>query len=220
MQYSVPEIIRFASIFSVAFPLLLYVGRLREFSTPGHKVGAILIVSALSDLIALYLFQHDISTALLFNIYYLLFFLLLSWFYSEVLSERTRRAVVIGVVIYAIGFLVLTLFVQSLNEYQTLMWTLAGAISIVFSISYFINVFSSTRPMNDTGLLWVNSGILFYFSFNLFLFVMSKYVLTELEPEPSLVVWSFHNVNNIIKNILIGLGIPSLRTENLQTGGI
>lgn len=205
------EIIRFASIFSVAFPLVLYLMRLKELSGAGHKVGAILVISTFSDLLALYLFQHDISTVLLFNVYYLLFFLLLSWFYNDVLSDSKKRTVVIGVIVYAIGFLFVTLFVQSLNEYQTTLWTLAGGIAIVFSISYFVNVFSATQPMEDSGLLWINSGILFYFSFNLFLFVISKYILTELEPELGLIVWSFHNVNNIIKNVLIGLGIPALR---------
>lgn len=213
---STVQIIQFASIFSVTFPLIAYLIRVRELSGVGHKVGAIVVLSALSDLIGLYLYQHHISTVLLFNVHYLLFFLLLSWFYNDVLSDRTKRTVMVGVAIYAIGFLLVTVFVQSLNEYQTLLWTLVGAISIVFSISYFVNVFSATTPTEDSGLLWINSGILFYFSFNLFLFVISNYILTRLEPELGLIVWNFHNVNNIIKNILIGLGIPALRGQTLE----
>lgn len=212
---SIAEIIRFASIFSVTFPLIAYLFRVRELSGVAHKVGAIVVLSALSDLIALYLFQHRISTALLFNVHYILMFLLLSWIYNDVLSDRTKRTVMVGVIIYAIGFLVVTAFVQTLNEYQTLLWTLAGAIAIIFSVSYFLNVFAATTPMEDSGLLWINSGILFYFSFNLFLFVIGKYILTELEPELGIILWSFHNVNNIIKNILIGLGIPVLRGQSL-----
>jgi hypothetical protein len=213
---SIAETIRFASIVSVVFPLIIYLIRAKELSGTGHKLGAILVISTLSDLLALYLFQHKLSTVLLFNVYYLLFFLLLAWFYSDVLSDRTRRRVVVGVMIYAIGFLFVTVFLQALNEYQTMLWTLAGAITIVFSISYFLNVFSTTAPTEDSGLLWINSGILFYFSFNLFLFVIGKYILTELEPELGFILWSFHNVNNIIKNILIGFGIRGLRGDNVQ----
>ncbi len=40
-------------------------------------------------------------------------------------------------------------------------------------------------------------------------FVMSSYVLTKLEPQISLLIWSFHNINNILKNVLIGFGIAS-----------
>jgi hypothetical protein len=213
---SISEIIRYASIFSVAFPLILYLFRLKDLSGAGHKIGAIVIISALSDVIALYLFEAEMSTVLLFNAYYLIFFLLLAWFYNEVLQTvRGKRMVQWGLAIYVLSFIGITILIQSFNEYQTLMWTLAGAISIIFSISYFISVFSAMRPMNDFGLLWINSGILFYFSFNLFLFIMSSYVLTRLEPELSLIVWSFHNVNNIIKNILIGLGISTVRADEV-----
>jgi hypothetical protein len=213
---SISEVIRYASIFSVAFPLILYLFRLKDLSRSGHKIGAIVIISALSDLIALYLFEAEMSTVLLFNAYYLIFFILLAWFYSDVLQTvRGKRTVQWGLGIFVLSFIGITIFLQSFNEYQTLMWTLAGAISIIFSISYFISVFSAMKPMNDFGLLWINSGILFYFSFNLFLFIMSSYVLTRLEPELSLIVWSFHNVNNIIKNILIGLGISTVRADEV-----
>lgn len=213
---SMSEIISYASMFSVAFPLILYLLRIRHVSRSGHKIGAIVIISAVSDIIGYFLFQAKMSTVLVFNGYFLISFVLLSWFYSDVLqSTRGKRTVQWGLGLYVLSFIVITAFFQSFNEYQTLMWTLAGAICIIFSISYFISVFSSMRPMNDFGLLWINSGILFYFSFNLFLFIMSSYVLTRLEPELGLIVWSFHNVNNIIKNVLIGLGISTVRADEI-----
>ena len=46
-----------------------------------------------------------------------------------------------------------------------------------------------------------------YFCLNLFLFLMGSYVLTKLDPETSALIWSSHNVNNIIKNILFAVGI-------------
>ncbi|HEY0742460.1 MAG TPA: hypothetical protein VGD40_13390 [Chryseosolibacter sp.] len=212
----ISEIIRYASIFSVAFPLILYLFRIKHLSRSGHKIGAIVIVSAVCDLIAHFLFEAKMSTVLVFNAYFLIFFVLLAWFYSDVLqTTRGKRTVQWGLGIYLLTYIVIAIFFQAFNEYQTLMWTLSGAICIIYSISYFISVFSAVRPMNDFGLLWINSGILFYFSFNLFLFIMSSYVLTKLEPELSLIVWSFHNVNNIIKNILIGLGISTVRADEI-----
>ena len=213
---SMSEIISYASMFSVAFPLILYLFRIRHVNTSGHKIGAIVVVSAVSDTIGYFLFQAKLSTVLVLNSYFLITFVLLAWFYSDVLqSTRGKRTVQWGFGIYILAFIIIVTFYQSFNEYQTLMWTLAGAICIVFSVSYFISVFSTTRPMNDFGLLWINSGILFYFSFNLFLFIMSSYVLTRLEPELGLIVWSFHNVNNLIKNILIGLGISTVRADEI-----
>jgi hypothetical protein len=214
---SISEIIRYASILSVAFPLILYLMRLKYASKSAHIIGALIIVSALSDAVAYYFFREGKSTVQLFNSYYLIFFLLIAWFYYQVLLTRDGKRMILGALgFYIVAFLLITAFVQSYGEYQTLMWTLTGILSILFSIAYFISVFSTMKPMNNFGLLWVNSAILFYFSFNLFLFIMSSYVLTKLDPELSLIVWSFHNVNNIIKNVLIGLGISTFR-EDLQT---
>ncbi|HEY0655854.1 MAG TPA: hypothetical protein VGD65_22115 [Chryseosolibacter sp.] len=213
---SIADIIRVASIFSVAFPLILYLFRVKNLSRSGHVMGAIIVVSAISDTIAYFVATAGMSTAIIFNVYFIIFFLLLSWFYSEVLQTASgRRIVQWGLGIFVLAEIVITIFIQPFNGFQTLMWTTGGAIGIIFSISYFISVFSATRPMNDFGLLWINSGILFYFSFNLFLFIMSSYVFTRFEPEVGIIFWSFHNVNNIIKNILIGLGISTSRADEL-----
>jgi hypothetical protein len=211
---SMSEIISYASLFSVAFPLILYLLRVKQVNRSGHLIGVIVALSAASDTIGYFLFKAKISTVLVFNGYFVISFVLLSWFYYDVLQlTRGKRTVQWGLGLYVLAFICITAFFQSFNEYQTLLWTLGGAICIIFSISYFISVFSAMRPMNDFGLLWINSGILFYFSFNLFLFIMSSYVLTRLEAELALIVWSFHNVNNIIKNILIGLGISTSRGD-------
>lgn len=213
---SIAEIIKYASIFSVAFPLILYLFRAKNLGRSGHLIGAIVAISAASDLAAYFMARSGISTAIVFNSYFVVSFVLLSWFYYEVLqSDRGRKTVQWGLGFFILAYIVITIFFQSFSEFQTLMWTTGGAIGIIFSISYFISVFSAMRPMNDFGLLWINSGILFYFSFNLFLFVMSSYVLTRLEPELGIIVWSFHNVNNIIKNILIGLGISTVRADEI-----
>lgn len=213
---SIADVIRYASMFSVAFPLILYLFRVKALSRSGHLIGAMVVISAVADLTAYFVARSGVSTALIFNVYFVIFFVLLSWFYTEVLqSTRGRKTVQWGLGIFVVSYILITIFFQSFNEFQTLMWTTGGTIAIIFSISYFISVFSAMRPMNDFGLLWINSGILFYFSFNLFLFVMSSYVLTRLEPELGVIVWSFHNVNNIIKNILIGLGVSTVRADEI-----
>jgi hypothetical protein len=96
------------------------------------------------------------------------------------------------------------------------MWTITGAIMIFFSISYFIYLFSVRTSVGNDELLWINSGILLYFSLNLFLFVMSSYILTKLDSEISMLIWSFHNVNNIMKNILFGCGIYAFSRERVD----
>jgi len=214
----ISEIIRVASIISVAFPLVAYLIKIRSASKPLHLIGALSIVSAISDVLAYFFFAQGKSTVVLFNLYYAILFLLLTWFFYEILLVKTgKRTVIVGLVVYILAFILVSLYVQNFFEYQTFMWTITGVIMIVYSMSYFIYLFSAPTTMNNFGLLWINSGILFYFAFNLFLFVMSSYVLTKLDPQIGTLIWSFHNVNNIVKNILIGFGVSAAdSTEKLD----
>lgn len=204
------EIFRIASNLSVLFPLIMYVNRFRQASRPIHITGILVLVSALSDLCGIFLFDNDRSTAVLFNIYYALLFLLLTWFYYDVLFVNTRRIMIwIGLAVYLQSFVLVTVFVQGFLQYQTLMWVITAVIMIVYSIAYF---FYSLSTISSSGLLgysliWINIGVMIYFCLNLFLFVMGNYVLTQMDPETGAMVWSSHNVNNIIKNILFGTGI-------------
>jgi hypothetical protein len=203
----ISEIIRIASIGSVLFPLALYLFRVGQASKALHLIGVLTFVSALSDITGYFLFARGQSTVVLFNVYYILTFLLLTWFYYEIYATRNGKMTIIsGLVVYVIAFAVVS-FYQSFLQYQTLMWTITGMTMIIYSISYFLYLFSTPSMMSNYGLLWINSGVLLYFSLNLFMFVMSSYVLTKLDSEISLLIWSFHNVNNIMKNILLALGV-------------
>ena len=211
---SISEIIRIASILSVAFPLISYVIKLKQASKPLHLIGGVVVVSALSDLIAVFFFSNGESTVLLFNGYYIILFLLLTWFFYNLLTSKMGRSTVLaGLSIYIGAFIFVSLYVQPFSEYQTLMWTITGMIMVIFSISYFVHLFSLPLPANNYGYVWINSGILYYFSMNLFLFIMSSYVLTKLEQPIALMIWSFHNVNNVLKNIIIGFGISTYSQE-------
>lgn len=207
---SISDILRIASIASVAFPLISYLIKIRNASKPVHLIGALTIVSALSDLVGGIYFSQGKSTVVLFNTYYVVQFFLLTWFYYEISpTKKGRNTIVGGLVIYIVSFLLISFYLQTFFEYQTFVWTISGMIMIVFSSSYVVYLFSEGTVMENHGSFWINGGILYYFSFNLFLFVMSSYVLTKLEPQISMLIWSFHNANNVVKNMLIGYGVSS-----------
>ncbi|HET9056058.1 MAG TPA: hypothetical protein VFN30_04340, partial [Chitinophagaceae bacterium] len=54
---------------------------------------------------------------------------------------------------------------------------------------------------------WITTAVFLYFSFNLFLFIMANYILKKFSAEIGMTVWGFHNINNIVKNILFAVGI-------------
>jgi hypothetical protein len=213
---SIPTIISTASSISVVLPLAMYFFRMKNAAKRIHIIGALMIVSAACDLIGTLLIAERSSTVVLFNVYYALLFLLLTWFYYEILFINTRRVLVwIGLAIYLQSFLLVTIYVQSFFEYQTLMWVITAIIMIIYSITYFFYSFSTISATNifSYTFIWINIGVMIYFCLNLFLFILGNHVLTKLEPEVGALIWSSHNVNNIIKNVLFAIGIYFYRRK-------
>lgn len=204
------EVIRVASNLSLLLPLSMYFSRIQYASRPLHIIGGLLIVSGLCDLIGFIFLRMNHPTIVLFNIYYTLLFFLLTWFYYEVLIVKNRRIIIwAALALYIPSFILVTALVQTFLEYQTLMWLVTAIIMITYSIAYF---FYSLTTLTTTGYLgysfiWINMGVMIYFCLNLFLFVMGNYILTRLDPETSALIWSSHNINNIIKNVLFAVGI-------------
>lgn len=207
---AISEIIRVASNLSLLVPLVIYFSRMRYASKRLHIIGTLIIVSGVCDLLGLVLARQQESTVILFNTYYAVLFGLLTWFYYEILFINNRRLMIwIGLAIYLQSFILISLFVQSFFEYQTLMWVITAMIMIIYGIAYFFYSLSTVPASNVFGhtFTWINSGVLIYFCMSLFLFIIGNYTLTRLDDETSALVWSFHNVNNIIKNVLFAVGI-------------
>jgi hypothetical protein len=206
----ISEIIRIASNVSLLVPLAIYLSRVRYASRQIHIIGILIIASGIFDLVGLVLFSRHQSTVMLFNAYYFILFMLLTWFYYEILFANTLKVMVwIGLAVYLPSFILITFFVQNVSEYQSLMWLITALIMIIYSIAYFFYSLSTiiTSGYYGYSLIWINVGIMIYFCLNLFLFVMGNYVLTKLDPETGALIWSSHNINNIIKNILFAVGI-------------
>jgi hypothetical protein len=207
---TIPELISHTSSLSVLIPLGIYCARFKRLGRHDHIIGILLVVAALSDLAGYMLFKAERSTAVVFNTYYTLMFLLLcSYYYEIIFKHKFKTAIVLGVGIYVLSYALVSFYVQDFSNYQHLIWSIAGIIVIVFSITYFINSLSTIPTMHlfDNSTTWVNTGILFYFCFSLFLFTMGDYLFNKENSQVALLLWSTHNINNLIKNILFAIGL-------------
>jgi hypothetical protein len=212
----ISEIIRITSNISVVLPMAMYFTRFTYASKRVHIIGVLIVFSAACDLAGFILFRENQSTAILFNAYYAILFLLLTWLYYEILFLKDRRLIVwIGLAIYLQSFILTTVFVQSVFEYQTLMWIITAIIMIIFGSTYFFHSISTipASTIFSHSFIWINGGVMIYFCLNLFLFILGNHVLTKVDPEMSMLIWGFHNVNNIIRNLLFAIGIHFYRRK-------
>jgi hypothetical protein len=216
---SVGEIVAHASSLSVVIPLVLYFTKIGRADRPAHIIGVLLIVAATCDITGYLLFKSGQSTAVVFNVYYTLLFFLLCGFYYEIFFKKFKKqiAITVGILAYSVSFILITFYVQEFFYYQNLIWMIAGIILIIYSIAYFLNSLASIPSIHlfDSSLTWFNSGVLFYFSFSIFLFGMGSFLFSKQDPQVTLLLWSTHNINNIIKNILFTIGLTLIERKTL-----
>ena len=208
MKSEVVEVIRHLARFSVLLPLLFYVFKWQKLPRENHVIGVLVILSGIAGSINFLLATARTSNALVFNLYCIAAFVVLSWYYYEVVFKfRCWRYFILGVSVYLLFLFIVTATI-GVFVFQGEMWAISGLILFVFGIIY-NNYQVEKPPLLDKNLysgLIFNAAIMFYFSFNFFLFLIANYVLTELSPDTSRMVWAFHNVNSILKDVALAFG--------------
>lgn len=203
------NIIKLISILSVAGPLVLYLVRIKNLPRENHVIGILVVISAITELIVAVQVSSNQLTVVVTNLYFLTTFIVLCFYYYEVVFQfKSGVFFRLGLIIYIASFVLVNLL-EGYRVFHGELWALTGLILVVYGI-IFNNYQVEKPPLLDKNLysgLIFNAAIMFYFSFNFFLFLIANYVLTELSAEMARMAWAFHNVNNIIKNIAFAFGL-------------
>src|SRR5258706_134135 len=88
--------------------------------------------------------------------------------------------------------------------------------SLILVSVLFYSRSSKIGPVNDPvrdSPFWINTAFWYYFTVNIFLFCSSSFIFTEASTSIATVFWGFHNFNNIIRNLLLTLGIYFYQKE-------
>jgi hypothetical protein len=206
MTREVYEWIRHASILSPLAPLVcLFIYRKRQ--PKQNLILAIsLCISFTFDVIGWTLLHNHINNNLSNNLYFILAFPAIMWFYHETLVKRSLK---ILVRVFTIVFFVLALMFaldQGLNvlNYNTMILS-----SILITVSSFFFVgdlnlmdeanFTNNR-FHETNIILNTSLALYYFS-TIFLFAVTDYIFSHFTLEDSLYFWAVHNSIHISKNV-------------------
>jgi len=190
-------IITYGSVFSPVIPLIF----VRRWKTNYLKIITIfIIVSFATDLSFASILRGETNYVLL-QLYGLIETFILVVFYSSVLDIKRKWFVLIGTV-FSLFYISDSLWFEA-DQFNTIGRSVESLIMIVLSLSLFYQFFTKEDDifLEKSPLLWINIGILIYFSGALFSFVMSSVILsTKLS-------WIFHNISNILKNVFIAIGL-------------
>jgi hypothetical protein len=200
------HIIAYSSFLSPLIPLLatLFVKRL---TMEIKWLSGLLIVAFLMDMFSLMLIRMEIPTFPLVNFYSLFELILLLWIYEiTFLNNRKIFWIICGT--YALFFLTNYGFIQTPFLFNSYSFTLTALILTIFALLYF-KYLLERLPVNfihRTPMVWINIGVLVYFSGNLFLFILNNF-FTVGEDGNQRYMWILHNFLNILKNLLFLIAV-------------
>jgi len=209
MQLIIFKALLYISYFSIVVPFLFlfrrkHVLRSRQF----QFVTVLLVVSVIADATGYILIKNELSNLVINNLYFLASFVILSLLYAQLL--RAGRGAIYIFAALAICFFTWDSFTQqSITGVQSYVITFCSVLALTYSLIYFDHLLHTSPASNlaKFPLFWINSAIMYYYGMNLFIFIFSTYIFENLQDNEILVVWIFHNMNNIIKNVLLATGI-------------
>lgn len=200
------NILSYISIISVLIPIvtfLLYPSQYRA----AILISVLIMVALASDIANECFVRSGQKGFIIINSYFILQFILLGAIYHYILKRKLMVKIVM--IIYLILLILNTLTLQGFNEFQHFMRIYECVAIIGFGIGSYTSILKT--PLEDKNrnflILWINMAVLFYFFFNLYLFGISNYVLKDMFRDDAMVIWGFHSVNNITKNIFFALAL-------------
>ena len=177
-------------------------------------LAALMCIALITEIVANHLSGQRINNLYLIHIYTVIEFVLLGIFYLYSLSDIIKKQYMILIILmYIIFFIISTLFIQKLNEYNDLTRAVKAFILIIFSALYFYKKIRFEENLNRDPVFWVNIGVLFYFTSNFLLFASSNIVLTL--PRKSInVLWLIHAL--FIQIYYLSITIGFIKCKKLE----
>jgi len=203
-------ILTYLSIFSACIPII--VGMLLFTKKVKKSIFIIIFlvsISFLSDLVSLYFAFNSQRNYWVINIYRVIEILLIGYFFY--LNLGVKKIVLFITILFLLVFLYLLIFVN-FNSFYGSTFAIHAIINIALCLMIFYEFYKNEQEIfiDKTPLFWLNIGFLAYFAGALFSFLLSNYLLTRY-PEFSKEAWKFHNIANILKNILFAIGLWKVR---------
>jgi hypothetical protein len=189
------------------FPVLAIGYNFRHLDKVLKIVALFFVISFISDLILIITTALRVNNNLpVVNIFYVVNIIFFGIIYYQAFFEPILKKMVMVLSAMVFLFAIYNLiFVIKLTEYPSASNTALSVISIIFSLIYFYQLLNRQEfiHIEKQGLFWFNSAVLFYFSINIFLFMLFERLLIA-HASGSFVI---HDVVNIIANVLYTFGL-------------
>ncbi len=196
--------LRYLSILSALAPIItrLFIKKL----TNEQKLIYILIwISFSSDCLSFafaYIFRNSYYVI---QLYIILEILIISQYFKLLLKSKIPIA--FGSCLVLTHFAAILMY--GITTVDPVLRTVEMLFFLALAFSFFYDLFKNQNQIFFEKLpeFWFNIGFLFYFSGSLFSWILFQYINSS----DLALTWSFHNIANILKNILFTIGLWKVR---------
>jgi hypothetical protein len=195
------------SAFSGALPVAAVVLNYKHLDKVLRIAALFFVISAGFDLVQEITMTmgmvNNLHIIRLFLVFCLLFFAAI--YYNAFFSRVLKNTVIILSAIVLLIMIINVAFVDAIKDYPALSHTVLNIVLIFFSLAYFYQLLSRQEfvHIEKQGLFWINAGVLFYFSINIFLFMLFSRIIQAGQQDYLMI----QAVTNIIANLLYTVGL-------------
>lgn len=148
----------------------------------------------------------------LLHIYVVIGFLLLAFFYKQVLGEYINPKILWLVAISFSFFSVCnSLFFQPIYTFNSNALTVKSVLLLIvtiFSFTVFLNkIVKEKKQMDIPSLNWINSGLFIYHVSNLLLFYFGSFIVEKISANASIQTWMIHSFFLFVMYIFFLIGL-------------
>jgi hypothetical protein len=218
MDFRLFDIIANVSSLSVLIPLAFFIPVFKKRNIPAtvKLLGVLLFISGLADLLSTILIELKCNPNLVITLYVTLQFIFLSLFYRSAYNLKSLKGITLISVIVFLMFAGYNLFrIQGITGFNSNSFTISSLVFILYAMVLFYRLIYELPvvQIQDFYLFWFNCAIFIYFGFNLFIFISVNQILIS-QNEQILASWAFHNIMNIIKNVIFAIGLVAFLRNN------
>lgn len=201
------DVLSITSAFSGALPVIAVILNYKRLDKVLKIAAAFFVISAMFDLgqeITIKMgMVNNLHLIRLFLVICLLFFSAI--YYNAFFSRMLKKTVVILSAVTLLIMIINVIFVEAMEDYPALSHTVLNIVLIFYSLAYFYQLLSRQEfvHIEKQGLFWINAGVLFYFSINIFLFMLFSRIIKAGQDDYLMI----QSVTNIIANLLYTVGL-------------
>ncbi|MDR3694179.1 hypothetical protein [Mucilaginibacter sp.] len=196
------------STYSGVLPVIAWLYNYKSLNKVLKIAGVFFLIAFLIDLILELMTMmkgvvNNMPLIHLFVVINILFFTAI--YYYAFFKPSVKKAIILLAALALLIVVFNIIFVEGIWEYPSLSITVLSVLLICFSLAYFYQLLNRQEfiHIEKQGLFWINSGVLFYFAINIFLFMLFKQFSVEEKQE----YYMIHSISNIIANILYTVGL-------------